>query len=61
MKRAEVPEHLKELLEMKRILGERGINVRLPNPTPGWTLPEPLELQGISLSDAIIRARRGDG
>lgn len=53
---AQVPD---ELLHLQRDLARRGITLRLPDPTLEWTLPEPVDL-GVSVSDVVVRQRRGE-
>ena len=56
---AAAPELADELLHLQRDLARRGITLRLPDPTLEWTLPEPIDF-GVSVSDVVVRQRRGD-
>lgn len=52
-----VPE---DLLALKRGLEAEGIGVQIPRPGATWEPFEPmLESRGISLTDMVIRLRRG--
>jgi hypothetical protein len=54
------PQHAPDLLEFQRRMEEQGVQVKLPSLNPNWELPEPIDLGGASLSDMVIRLRRGE-
>lgn len=46
------------LLEFQRRMAKMGIQVRLPTRDPNWELPDPVDLNGVSLSEMVVRLRR---
>ena len=52
-------EHASDLLAFQRRAREQGWPVQLPAPSPEWALPEPVDLDGASLGDIVVRLRRG--
>jgi hypothetical protein len=49
-----------DLLALKRGLAAEGIGVQLPTPGATWKeFDPPLQLEGITLSEMVIRLRRG--
>jgi hypothetical protein len=36
------------------------MTVQLPSLNPNWDLPEPIDLGGVSLSEMVVRLRRGE-
>ena len=51
-----VPE---DLAVFQRRMWDCGIQVRLPDAGPDFGLPEPIHIEGESLSDTVIRLRGG--
>lgn len=54
------PGHAPDLLAFQRRAADQGWPVRLPSPEPDWSLPEPVDLKGLSLGDTVVRLRRAD-
>jgi hypothetical protein len=57
-KRESTPRHAPDLLAFQRRAEEKGWMVQLPSPEPDWELPEPVDLDGGSLGDMVVRLRR---
>ena len=51
-------EHAPDLLAFQRRAAEIGLHVRLPSPNPDWDLPGPIDLDGATLGDMVVRLRR---
>ena len=51
-------EHQPDLLRFQQRAKEQGWAVRLPSLQPCCDLPEPLDLGGASLGDAVVQLRR---
>jgi hypothetical protein len=58
---ADEPQQPPDLLEFQRRMAQRGMRVQLPSLKPNWDLPEPIDLGGVSLSEMVVRLRRGEG
>jgi hypothetical protein len=54
------PRHAPDLLAFQRRAAEQGWMVRLPSVDPDWELPEPVDLDGASLGDMVVRLRRAE-
>lgn len=52
--------HAPDLIAFQRRAAEQGWMVRLPAHEPDWELPEPVELDGESLGDMVVRLRRAE-
>jgi hypothetical protein len=50
--------HPPEWLQFQAQMAARGLTVKLPTVYPNWTLPEPMEVEGETASQAVIRLRR---
>lgn len=50
--------HPPEWLQFQRAMAARGLTVMLPTVDPNWTLPEPMEVEGETASQAVVRLRR---
>ena len=48
-----------DLADLKRRAEAAGVTIQFANPDAEWTEPEPLPLKGITLSEVVIRLRRG--
>jgi hypothetical protein len=53
----DIPEDLRILRDR---LAELGVHVRLPTARGDFKLPKPIRVKGESLSETVIRMRRGD-
>jgi hypothetical protein len=53
----DIPEDLRYFRDR---MAERGITVRLPKLDGTYKLPRPMKIKGESLSDTVIRMRRGE-
>ena len=54
------PDYPPDLLALQRRTAAHGLNIRLPSLNPDWELPEPVDLGGISVSEMVVRLRRGN-
>ena len=52
------PPHPPEWLQFQREMAARGLTVKLPTVNPDWKLPEPIEVEGETASQVVIRLRR---
>ena len=57
---ADEPRHPPDLLDFQRRMAEQVMTVQLPSLNPNWDLPEPIDLGGVSLSEMVVRLRRGE-
>lgn len=49
-----------DLLEFKRRAEEAGLRVQIPRRDATWKEPRPVRLKGTSLTETLIKIRRGE-
>ena len=51
------PEYAPDLIELRDRLAEDGVRIRIPRLGAKWDLPEPIEVEGETASEILIRWR----
>jgi hypothetical protein len=51
------PEYAQDLIELRERMAADGIHIRIPRLGAKWKLPEPIEVEGETASEILIRWR----
>jgi hypothetical protein len=58
--RAEEPQYAPDLVALRDRMAEDGIHIRIPRIGAKWDLPEPIEVDGETASEILIRWRHAE-
>lgn len=51
------PEYAQDLIELRDRMAADGVHIRIPRADAKWELPEPIEVEGETASEILIRWR----